>query len=101
MTSPHPHRVNDPLVFGESARAILDALSQGEHRSTSNGMVEFDLHLSKEEAPPLVRAMMRAEAQLLLDDADAFGEETPLRSPEQRCCDALLELVTAATAALA
>ncbi len=101
MTPRPSHRVTDPLAFGESARAILKALSKSKQRSTLNGMVEFDLHLSKEEAPPFVRALMRAEAQLLLNDADAFGEDTPLRTPEQRRCDALLELVTATTAALA
>lgn len=43
---------------------------------------------------------MRAEAGLLLEDADAFVSLKRLRTPEQRRADALVELVEAAATAL-
>ncbi|MEZ5245456.1 MAG: hypothetical protein R2707_10195 [Acidimicrobiales bacterium] len=47
-----------------------------------------------------MRALFRAEAELLLIDAETFDPVGPTRTPEQRRADALIEIATAAAAAL-
>jgi len=92
--------MSDATVYGEPAEAILATLSKSNQRSSDSGMHELDLRMPPNEARPLVRALMRAEAELLLKDADAFDPTREGRTPEQRRADALLEVVTAAAAAL-
>ncbi len=86
--------------YGESAQTILSAMAKSEHHETASGMHHLDLSLTPAETGPLFRALMRAEAQLLMSDADAFEPTNPLRTPEQRRVDALVEIVTTAAAAL-
>ena len=91
----------DAESYGESARAILAALSRSEDLgTTATGMHHFEFSLTPDETGPVFRALMRAEAALLMDDADAFEPKGPLRTPDQRRADALFEVVTSAAAAL-
>ena len=64
--------MRDAMIYGESAHAILTAMSKNDHRITGSGMHEFDLRMTPDEAGPVVRALMRVEAELLIKDADAF-----------------------------
>ncbi len=64
-------------------------------------MLEFDLSLTPAEAGPFMRALMRAEAELLMSDANAYESTNPCRTPEQRRADDLLQIVASASAALA
>jgi len=64
-------------------------------------MHKFDIRLSPDEAGPVWRAVMRAEAALLLEDADHIGPlAIDLRTPEQRRADALFAVVTEAAEAI-
>ena len=91
----------DADCYGESARAILAAASKSRLlRRTPSGGGTFDLTLTPDETGPFFRALMRAEAELLMDDADAFEPLGPLRTPDQRRADAFLEIVTSASASL-
>lgn len=66
-----------------------------------DGMWCTDVTLEARLAGPLNRALMRAEAALLLHDADRLG--TPGyedRTPPQRRADALVELVQMMSAAV-
>lgn len=78
----------------------MRTLAKSDHRITDSGMHHFDLEMSPTEAGPVVRALMRAEAELLMDDADTFEPSSEWRTPGQRRADALLEVVMAATEAL-
>ncbi len=93
--------MNDEMVFGESARTLLATLSKCRtHEDDVSGMIHFDLRMTPKEAGPVVRALLRAEAELLLDDADTFDPAATTRTPEQRRADALLEIAAAAAEAL-
>lgn len=93
--------MNDATAFGESAMTLLAILSKAKVREDEDsGMIRFDLRMSPEETGPVVRALFRAEAELLLNDADAFNPAATSRTPEQRRADALVEIATAAANAL-
>jgi len=55
-------------------------------------MSTMELTMGPEEAKPVIRALMRAEAACLLEDADS--DDPTYRTPEQRMCDAFLDVVT-------
>ena len=63
-------------------------------RSTTTGAdSKSSVRLEPDLAQPLVRAMMRAEAELLLEDADALGPDAyEDRTREQRAAGALVRL---------
>lgn len=86
----------DPHVLLALVRRFVDSLVLNEDGTMFSGHARY----GKEEAPPLVRALMRIEAELLLDDARRLGPETPWRTPEQRGADALALLVLRSAAAL-
>jgi len=102
MASIDHHQVpTDAESYGESARAVLAALSKSETRGTTpTGMHRFEFSLKPEETGPVFRALMRAEAALLIADAEAFKPTGPLRTPDQRRADALLDVVTSAAATI-
>jgi hypothetical protein len=86
----------DDLLYGEriddvvpALKALFDAGSIDE-----DGMFAYSVELPPAVGGPLCRAMMRAEAELLLEDAEAlrFGTYED-RTPEQRAADALVRLV--------
>jgi hypothetical protein len=59
-----------------------------------DGMYRASFILDPEHGVPLRRALMRVEAELLMEDADSIGsEEFEDRTPEERAADALFRLV--------
>jgi hypothetical protein len=62
-------------------------------------MVRYDARLDMPAGAPLLRAVLRAEAELLIEDADRLDDpEYEGRSPEQRRSDAFRRMVEAVTA---
>lgn len=92
--------MKDATVYGESARTIMTTLMRSDRRITPSGMCEFELALEPEESGPVVRAMWRAEAELLIEDAADFDPYEISRTEEQRRADAFVRLVERAGAAL-
>ncbi len=90
-------------VAGERIDTLMEALSQIEFEGSRNGMMSFSMELEPRLGTPFMRALMRVEAELLLEDADRFGEnDHEVRTNEQRAADALVALafrVTDATRA--
>lgn len=83
-------------VAGEDVDVLLPLLTRFAHSLVQNVSGTFSGHVTygSEEAPPLVRALMRVEAELLLDDARQLaGPENVWRTPENRRADALVLLV--------
>jgi hypothetical protein len=56
-------------------------------------MKSFSVQLESPLAEPFVRARLRVQAELMLDDADRIGQETwEDRTDEQRAADAFVAL---------
>lgn len=82
------------LIAGEPVEALVSALQQFTFKRKPNGMVHFNVRLEPALARPFRRALMRIEAELLVDDADQLRGTTPMeeRTPEQRSTDAIVAL---------
>ncbi len=92
----------DDLVFGERLGDLLPVLRKltEEAHLDSSGMCQFNGEFEADVATPLFRALMRAEAELLVEDADAlrpgrYGEQ---RTRDERSADALMRLAQAMSA---
>ena len=82
------------MVAGESAALLVEAFSHIELGPVQNGMHRVSGVFEPRLAAPLIRALMRVEAELLLGDADLVSEhEHQLRTQPQRAADALIALV--------
>lgn len=90
--------VND-FVYGERLGDLLPVLRAISPRAhiDAEGMWVFDGEFKPHVATPFLRAMMRAEAELLLEDADALqpGRYEEQRTGDQRAADALVRLAEA------
>jgi hypothetical protein len=81
------------LVAGEPWEEVARALLRLKRTQTSDGSLQITGVLDREVAAPLVAALMRVEADLLLEDADAVSRgESCRRTQEQRAADALVEV---------
>lgn len=90
-------------VAGEDPSVLVGLLARVGDSLARNPDGTFSAHatFSKDEAPPLVRALMRVEAELLLDDARRLRTPDHVwRTPEQRSVDALCLLSLRCAAAL-
>ena len=90
-------KVNE-LIYGETVEALVPGLLTivDNMNLSKDGSCHFSVRLEPERAKPLRRALMRVEAELLSEDADAVG--TPResqRSYEQRAADGLVRLAEA------
>lgn len=97
--NPSKQRVagEDPRVLLELVRRFADSLVLNEDGTTFSGHATY----GAEEAPPLIRALMRVEAELLLDEARRLrAPDLVCRTPRQRRADALGLLVLRSAAAL-
>ncbi len=93
VARPMVRRVKEELVAGESVDALLRAFADFTWKRRPDGGFRISAHLDREVADPLVRALMRIEAELLAEDANLIGSSgTALRNPEQRRADALVAL---------
>jgi hypothetical protein len=89
----------DTLVYGERVADLLPALLKFEldTEADEDGMCTGSWRLDPCEAAPFLRALMRAEADLLRQDADAVGTpDQNDRTQEQRAADALVGVIRAA-----
>jgi hypothetical protein len=92
------HRVagEDPHVLLPLLQKLVDSMIESE-----DGTFRVEVTYGPSEGSPLARALMRVEAELLLEDARRVGSaEDPRRSAEGRRHDALLLLALRTTAAL-
>ena len=91
-------RNQDTLVYGEhleDLRPALDAVWNAAS-TEADGSVVFSVVLEPSVGRPLQRALMRAEAEVLLAEADApLSERSEERTPEQRAADAFVRLAEA------
>ena len=91
MTRPATRR----RLEGEPLDLLGEAIGLMDVEPGRNGAVTFHAELEPRLATPFVRALMRVEARLLLEDADRF--EAPghgRRTERQRSVDAFVILVT-------
>lgn len=84
-----------PTVAGESLDDLVAVLSNVRFGDEVDGLTDVDLRLNDEESAIFRRALMRLEAELLLDDADALDAASvaTMRTPPQRRHDAFMLLV--------
>lgn len=88
----------DAAAYGERIEdllpgllAIMDAMTVD-----ADGMCCGTFTLGPKDGPPLQRALMRVEAQLLCEDANSVGcRHFQIRTQEQRAADALVQLAQA------
>lgn len=91
---------NCHLVYGEQPadvfpglQIVMDSMELGD-----DGMCHYAARFEPKVGNPLFRALMRAEAELLCEDAESIGSpEYVSRTSEQRASDALARLVFAVT----
>jgi hypothetical protein len=89
------------LVYGEPVEHLLAGLRAFADAAMINndGMVEASVALDPPAGPSVVRAVMRAEAELLLAEADAVGApHYKDRTSDQRSADAFMLVVKAVRA---
>ena len=85
-------------IYGEDLDDLLSVIADLHYRRYAQDKVQISsYHLPKSRVAPLVRALMRAEAEALVDKAET-GEETsyPEASEEQRQGEAFARVFRAA-----
>jgi hypothetical protein len=85
-------------VYGERIEDLLPALLTIQNAMTidADGMYRASFALKAKDGAPLQRALMRVEAELLIEDADSIGcRHSQDRTPGQRAADALVRLFQA------
>ncbi|MEY2420643.1 MAG: hypothetical protein QOI95_710 [Acidimicrobiaceae bacterium] len=86
------------IVYGERIDDLLPGLFAVQDSMTigHDGMCHYSATLEREVGQPLQRAMMRVEAELLLQDADTVGtEHEVVRTYEQRAADGYVRVAKA------
>ncbi|MGH9025766.1 MAG: DUF222 domain-containing protein [Acidimicrobiia bacterium] len=85
--------MKDRLVAGEPVELLVEALVRIDFTEEPDGMVHGTVRLEPELGLPFFRALMRAEAELLLQDANALGQaHDEKRTDDQRRADAFVAL---------
>jgi len=85
--------MTDTCVAGERVDTLVQALQQIKLKKAPNGMTKVSGRLESPLADPFFRALMRVQAELLLQDADRLGSENwEDRTHEQRAADAFVAL---------
>jgi hypothetical protein len=80
-------------VAGERLDTLIEALQQVQLKKAADGMTSMSLRLEPRLGHPLFRALMRVQAELLLEDADRLGmEDGKDRTHGQRAADAFVAL---------
>ncbi len=71
-------------IYGEDLDDLLSVIADLHYRRYATDKVQISSHdLSDSRIAPLVRALMRAEAEVLVDKAEA-GEETSYQASEEQ-----------------
>jgi hypothetical protein len=84
------------LIAGESIDDIARALMRFQFGPEQDGMARMEVTLERELGVPFHRAMLRIEAELLMQEADEHTVDGPFgehRTDAQRRADALMELI--------
>lgn len=94
--------VREPLIYGETIEALKPGL--GELGAAvvrhEDGMAELTARVRAEVSTPFMRALMRAEAELLLEAADAPDAfEKACHDPGERASEAFMRVIRALGAA--
>ena len=85
--------MKETRVAGEPALTLLEAFRHFKWKKARDGMQTASFSLEPRLGNPLIRALMRVEAEFLLQDADHYGQpDAEQRTYEQRACDALVAL---------
>ena len=93
VARPTVRNMKQALVAGESVDMLRRAFAAFEWKRRPSGWIDVSVHLDRELADPLLRALMRVEAELLAEDADLIGgSDTAPRTADQRRADALVAL---------
>jgi hypothetical protein len=82
-------------IYGERIEDLLPALLSIANAMTidGDGMCRASFTFDLKDWVPLRRALMRVEAELLIEDADSIGcQKFEDRTHEQRAADALVRL---------
>jgi hypothetical protein len=82
-------------IYGERIEDLLPALlAITDAMTLDDGMYRASFTLDQKHGVPLRRALMRVEAELLIEDANSFGcQKFEYRTYEQRAADAFVRLV--------
>lgn len=93
---------HSPKISGEDPVAVLRFLPYVEMGEERTGLVKMvACNVPSDVGVALVRAAMRREARLLLEDADSMeGDDWEPRTPEQRRADAFGDVLLSALALL-
>ena len=84
--------MNLTYVAGEATADLLRSFGDIKMSTGLNGM-NIDAHLAPDVGAPLLRALLRVEAELILADAeDLRDDDRELRTPDQRRADAFVAL---------
>ncbi len=102
MTGSYVHEMSQPTkVLGEDLETLLQIIPYFKTTKTRAGTV----NVSAERVPfevvaPFLRALMRREARLLIEDADLVTENADEpRTTDQRRADAFVDVITSLSAA--
>ena len=80
-------------VAGERVDSLIEALQQVKLKKAADGMTSMSLRLEPRLGRPFFRALMRVQAELLLEDADRLGnEDWEDPTHEQLAADAFVAL---------
>lgn len=94
---PPRHEPRRKLVYGEPAHTIKRAFANAEvSPEDDEGFCEFRIGVTHEEVGPFVRAVLRAQAEPLLKEADLFEPGAPLPNSEDLQAMAVLAVACAA-----
>jgi len=87
--------MSHPLtISGEDLASLLRLLLYLELGEERDGLIHMTANVPANVATPYLRAVMRREARLLTEDADAMGMgDWEPRTPEQRRADAFADVL--------
>ncbi|MEV6339988.1 hypothetical protein AB0M12_35345 [Nocardia vinacea] len=86
--------MDSDLVAGERRADLERALTYVSTEPQPDGGYIINGDLPPDVAPPFIRAIMRVEAELLLNDAELVTvDEGEPRTPEERRADAFVALI--------
>jgi hypothetical protein len=101
MSTSNP-RTNGTTVAGEDRSMLCEAFRRFRTRVRPDGLLDVKFNLPPDLGDPFVRALLRTEAELMLEDADLIGIKPygDQRTQAQRRADAVVLLLTRVAEAL-
>jgi hypothetical protein len=90
--------LREPLIYGETIEALKPGLRELGDAVVrhEDGMAELTATVRAETSTPFMRALLRAEAELLLEAADASDAfDRASQEPYERAADAFMRVIRA------